>query len=120
MSYTDTATIKKYLGVNFTSSLDSYVEGVIDSIVEYIERYCGDERFGKRIFEAPDSDDDVTYLFDGNGAERLYIGDLRSITTLAVSFTFLTACSKLDNVNNFLFLFSLFFLLNSSLLNIFV
>ena len=84
MSYTNTATIKKYLGVNFTSSLDSYVDGVIDSIVEYIERYCGDDRFGKRIFEAPDSDDDVTYLFNGNGAERLYIGDLRSITTLSV------------------------------------
>ena len=84
MAYTEKDTIKKYLGVNWSGTMDTFIDSIITSAVAYIERYCGDDRFGKRIFEEPDSDNDVTYLFNGNGAERLYIGDLRSITTLSV------------------------------------
>ena len=84
MSYVEQDTIKEYLGIDWSGTLDLFIDSTIASIVAYVENYCGDERFGKRIFEAPDSDDDVTYLFDGNGAKRLYIGDLRSITSLSV------------------------------------
>lgn len=76
--------IKKYLGINWSSSLDTFIDTLITATTDYVERFCGDERYGKRVFEAPDPDSDVIKYFNGNGEQRLYIGDCRSITTLVV------------------------------------
>jgi len=76
--------IKKYLGVNFTSGLDSFVDTVIASCQKYIEKYCGDSRFGNRVFEAPTPDTSVVRKFDGSGDKRLYVGDLFDAVTITV------------------------------------
>lgn len=87
--YTSKATIEKYLGVSIDSSLDTFITLTINSVKDFIENYCGDEKFGKRVFEAPalgesEEESDVIKYFDGNDEQRLYIGDLKSITSLVV------------------------------------
>ena len=87
--YTTKTTIEKYLGVSLDSSLDTFITLTINSVKDFIEKYCGDEKFGKRVFEAPtlgegEEESDVVKYFDGNDEQRLYIGDLKSITSLVV------------------------------------
>lgn len=90
MAYVTKTEVKQYGGITWTSGNDSFVDTLIAAAQNFIEQYCGDKRFGKRVFEAPDSDSDVTRYFDGNDRERLQIGDLRSITSLTVDGTALT------------------------------
>lgn len=84
MAYITKQEVKNYLGITWTAGLDSFVDTLIASAARFIEEFCGDSRFGRRIFEAPDPDDDVVKRFDGNGEQRLYIGDVRSISSLVV------------------------------------
>lgn len=91
MSYVTKDEVKKYLGVNFTNTMDAFVDTVIAGCQSYIERFCGDDRFGKRVFEAPDPDDVVVRLFDGNGDKRLYVGDLFVLDSLTVDGVLYTA-----------------------------
>ena len=84
MSYVTKDEVKKYLGVNFTSGLDTFVDKVISATEKYVERYCGEDKFGKRVFVAPDPDVASTRYFNGNGDTRLYVGDLQEITSLVV------------------------------------
>ena len=88
--YTDKDTLKKYMGVNFTTTLDSFVDKVIASAQKYVERYCGDEKFGDRLFEKPTGDADEVRKFDGDGGTRLYFGDLFALTEFAVDEVILT------------------------------
>ena len=87
MAYATKTQIKQYLGINWTAGIDAFVDTLIAGATDYIERFCGDERYGRRAFEAPSPDDDVEKHFDGNGNQRLYIGDLREITSLVVDGT---------------------------------
>jgi len=82
--YTDKTTIESYLGVTLDAGLATFITLTICGVTEFIERYCGEERFGKRIFEAPTSDNDQTRYFDGNGTEKLPVGDLKSLTSLTI------------------------------------
>lgn len=82
--YTDIATLKKYMGVTFDSSMDSFVEKVITGVGKYIDRMCGDDYLGVRKFEAPDPDEDETRYFDGSGNKRIFVGDLWELTSLSV------------------------------------
>ena len=82
MAYITKDNVKDYLGVNFVSGLDAFVDLAISQVTEYIERFCGDDRFGKRVFELPSPDDNVTRYFNGNGETRLFIGDLISFNSL--------------------------------------
>ena len=82
--YTDKTTIDSYLGVTLDAGLATFITLTIQSVTEFIEKYCGEERFGKRIFEAPTPDNDQTRYFDGNGSEKLPVGDLKSLTSLTV------------------------------------
>ena len=84
MAYVTKTQVKQYLGINWTSGLDTFIDTLIAAATKYVERVCGDERFGKRVFEAPDPDNDTVKYFNGNGQQRLYIGDCREITTLVV------------------------------------
>lgn len=87
MAYITKDQVKKYLGVNWTAGVDAFVDTLIAAATLYIEQYCGDERFGKRIFEAPAPDTATVRYFDGNDDQRLYVGDLREITSLVVDGT---------------------------------
>lgn len=78
------------MGITWDSSVDSFVDKVISGVQKYIERYCGDDKLGVRKFEAPDPDDDETRKFDGNGSMKLFFGDVRSITSLAIDEVALT------------------------------
>jgi len=82
--YTTKTTIDSYLGITLDSSLAVFINLAINSVSRYIENYCGDERFGSRIFEKPETDSDVTKYFDGNGSKSLPVGDLKAITSLTV------------------------------------
>lgn len=82
--YTDKNTIESYLGVTLDAGLATFITLTIGSVTEFIEKYCGEERFGKRIFEAPTPDNDVTKYFDGNGTQKLPVGDLKSLTSLTI------------------------------------
>lgn len=73
--------IKRYGGVNYNSDTDSFIETIIESVTNYIEKNCGDDRFGKRVFEAPSVDSNVIRYFNGNGKPKLYIGDLKELNT---------------------------------------
>jgi len=82
--YTDKATIDSYLGVTLDAGLATFITLTIKGVTNFIEQYCGDERFGIRVFEAPEEDTDVTKYYDGNGAIKLQVGDLKELTSLTV------------------------------------
>lgn len=82
--YTDKATIDSYLGVTLDAGLTTFINLTIGAVTSFIEQYCGEERFGKRVFEAPTPDNDVTKYFDGNGTQKLPVGDLKSLTSLTI------------------------------------
>lgn len=84
MAYITKQEAKNYLGVTWDAGLDTFIDTLIASATRFIEEYCGDSRFGKRVFEAPSPDDAVAKYFDGNGEQRLYVGDLREVTSLVV------------------------------------
>lgn len=84
MSYIDKTEAKLYLGVNWDETLDPFVDLAISQVVDYIEKYCGEEKFGRRVFKAPDPDNDEERNFDGTGKHWLSVGDLREITKLEI------------------------------------
>ena len=90
MSYITQTEAKNYLGIAWARGLDTFVDLVIAGSQKYIERVCGDEYLGDRVFEAPTPDDDETRIFDGSGSKRLFVGDLFSLTSLTVDTTLLT------------------------------
>jgi hypothetical protein len=90
MSYVTKDEVKKYMGVNFSAGLDSFVDTVIAGCQLYIEKFCGDPKLGKRVFEAPSPDDPVTRVFNGNGSEKLFIGDLFDVVSVEVDGVALT------------------------------
>ena len=84
MAYATKTEIKNYLGITWDAGLDSFIDTLIASATKFIEEHCGESRFGKRIFEKPSPDSAVVKYFDGNDEQRLYIGDVRSISSLVV------------------------------------
>lgn len=82
--YTDKDTIESYLGVTLDAGLATFITLTIGAVTGFIEQYCGEERFGRRIFEASSPDNDQTRYFDGNGSEKLPVGDLKSLTSLTI------------------------------------
>lgn len=72
------------MGVAISSALDDFIDELISAANDYIENYCGDAKFGRRSFSAPDPDNDETRRFDGNQGVKLSVGDLRSITSLTI------------------------------------
>jgi len=87
MAYTDKSTIQKYLGIDISAALDSFIDTLIASATDYIETYCGDSRFGRRVFEAPSPDTAVARKFDGNDGVKFHVGDLREITSMSINGT---------------------------------
>ena len=84
MAYTDKTTVDSYLGVTLDAGLATFITLTINAVTAFIEKYCGDERFGKRIFETPSPDNEITKYFDGNGAQVMPLGDLKVLTSLTI------------------------------------
>jgi len=84
MSYITQQQVKNYLGITWDAGLDTFIDTLIASATRFVEEFCGDDRFGRRVFEAPSPDTAVTKYFNGNGEQRLYIGDFRSLTSVTV------------------------------------
>ena len=84
--YTTPDAVKRFLGLTWEVEIDSIVNEMILASQEYIENYCGDERFGKRRFLLPENEDDAREErhFDGSGNKRLYFGDALRITEVMV------------------------------------
>lgn len=82
--YTTKDLIINYLGQTPAASLDPLITLVISAVQNFIENYCGDEEFGKRVFEKPDSDTDKVRYFDGNGRIKIFIGEAVSISALEI------------------------------------
>lgn len=82
--YISIAELEKALGITVETADEDFVNSQIQACQNYIENYCGDEKFGKRIFEAPDPDTAVIKRFDGNGTKRLYVGDLFDIVSITI------------------------------------
>lgn len=84
MAYVTKTQVKQYMGINWDAGIDAFVDTLIAAATKYVEEFCGNAPFGKRVFEAPSPDDDVTKRFNGSGETKLYIGDLREITSLTI------------------------------------
>ena len=87
--YTSKALIENFLGESIDSSLEDFVTLTINAIQSFIENSCGDEVFGKRVFEAPtvpqgQTEADAVRYFDGNGDKKIFIGEAVSITSIEV------------------------------------
>lgn len=84
MAYTDKNTIQKFMGVTISDALNDFIDELIEMAGDYVEQYCGDEKFGRRVFEAPNPDNDEERRFDGNDGVKLFVGDLRSISSMTI------------------------------------
>ena len=84
MAYTDKTSVEQYMGITIGSGLSNFVDELIAAATEFIEKFCGDEQFGPRVFAAPDPDTASERVFDGNGGSKLFIGDLREIDSLTI------------------------------------
>jgi hypothetical protein len=82
--YTNSSLIASYLGTEIAPEYGSIVMLAIQAVQNFIENYCGDDILGKRVFEAPDTDEPATRYFDGNGKPKVYIGEATSISSLEV------------------------------------
>lgn len=83
--YTSKTTLESYLGVTLDVSLTTFITLTIASVTDFIENYCGDDHFGKRVFEKPTgTDNNQVRYFDGTGDVSLAIGDLQSVASLSV------------------------------------
>jgi len=46
MTYTDKTSIEQYMGITIVNSLNAFVDDLIAAATDFIELYCGDEKFG--------------------------------------------------------------------------
>lgn len=84
MAYITKAELEQYTGLTISAGLQTFIDTVIAGATQYIEKFTG------RKFEAPTPDTDKTRYYDGNGATKLAIDDLRSLTSLTVDDVALT------------------------------
>lgn len=78
MAYVTKQEVKNYLGVTWTSGLDTFIDKLIAAATRYVEE------FTDRVFEAPSPDSTVTRFYNGNGETKIFIDDLRELTSLTV------------------------------------
>jgi len=66
------------MGLQISPGLQPFINTLIGAAEDFIERET------ERFFEPPDPDVDELRTYDGNGATRLVVDDLRSVTSLIV------------------------------------
>lgn len=82
MKYTTKNKIESYALKEIDSSFDDVVDGFIKAMSLWVSRYCGDDLIPKRRFTDPI---EGVRKFDGNGKERLEVGDLLEIINITVN-----------------------------------
>lgn len=85
MDYITKSQLEQYLGIQIDSSLDAFLDTISASAKQYIDLYCSNDEVGQRWFD--DADTEQTRYFDGNGLARLYVDDLRTVTSIVASIT---------------------------------
>jgi hypothetical protein len=84
MAYITKAEIEQYTGLTIDAGLNSFIDTVIKASTKFIEKTSG------RVFEAPTPDIATVRYYDGNGATKLYIDDIRELSELEVNGVALT------------------------------
>lgn len=82
--YTTVEKVENYMDISIDTELEDTVEAYIKTVSSWIENYCGDEKFGKRIFSNPVEEE---RYFDGNGKSKLYIGDALEVDEIKYEYT---------------------------------
>lgn len=92
--------LEKYLGININPALESWLATMGAAVKEYIDLTCSMEG-GGRWFD--DDDTETTRYFDGNGLSRLYVDDLREVTSIVASITRGNGVTLVANQDYFLY-----------------
>lgn len=74
--------VEKFMGLTIDASLDTFILVLIQGAQDFIFRACGGGIVEKRWFN--DGDVSATRYYDGNGATRLEVDDIRALTSLVV------------------------------------
>lgn len=85
MDYITKSQIEQYTGLQIDATLDTFLALITGFAKNYIDLAVSSDEFGQRWFD--DADAESTRYFNGNGQSRLYVDDLRSVTTLVASIT---------------------------------
>lgn len=93
--------LEKYLGININAGLATWLATMGAAVKQYIDETCSTEGVGRRWFD--DADTETTRYFDGNGLTRLYVDDLRSVTSLVASITAGNGVTLVLNTDYFLY-----------------
>lgn len=102
MNYITKNQLQAYTGLTIDSTLDTFLDLISAAAKNYIDLLCSTETIGERWFDDADAEDSTRY-FDGNGLSRLYIDDLRSVTSLVASITVGNGVTLVENTDFFLY-----------------
>ncbi len=80
MDYITKSELEQYTGLQIDDELDTFLDLISSFAKDYIDTSCSSD-VASRWFD-DDADTDSTRRFDGNDAFRLYVDDLREITTV--------------------------------------
>jgi hypothetical protein len=101
MNYITKSQLEQYTGLQIDEELDAFLDLITAFAKEYIDDSLSTEGVGKRWFD--DADTSSTRYFNGNGMARMYIDDLRSVTSLVASITVGSGITLVQNTDYFLY-----------------
>jgi len=81
--YAEKKDIQDYLGIAINNSLNDFVDGMIESGQDYVERYCGNGVIRRRKFGVSGNSEETKY-YDGDGGRKLAIDDVQSVSKLVI------------------------------------
>lgn len=101
MDYITKSQIEQYTGLQIDATLDTFLALITGFAKNYIDLAVSSDEFGQRWFD--DADAESTRYFNGNGQSRLYVDDLRSVTTLVASITRGNGIALVENTDFYLY-----------------
>lgn len=99
MDYVTKSEVEQYTGLQIDAALDTFLDTLSAFAKQYIDETCSNPKIGKRWFDG--SATPSTRYFDGRENVRLYVDDLRTITSLAVSVTAGDSVTLVENTDFF-------------------
>lgn len=100
MNYITKSELEQYLGLQIDSTLTTFLDMLSATAKNYIDLACSTEGVGQRWFD--DADTESTRYYDGNGLARLYVDDLRSVTSIVASISRGNGVTLTENVDFYL------------------
>lgn len=85
MDYITKPELEQYMGIQIDETLAAFLDLITAFGKDYIDRAVSTDLVGLRWFD--DADTVETRYFDGNGQSRMYVDDLRSVTSIVASIT---------------------------------